>query len=211
MYSLSHNSFLASSLPVGQNVVKNIIFNAAGVVLSFGIYRIFSFLAFKGRDYTSFLMFGEDLIQKGLFVFSRRFNGQALLVTALAIMMVAAGFYDTLLWALDSPGYITKTTRMNAGQLSSQMLDNPGYLIQLSNPHNNLSMINLNDTLGTNLYASTPLETVPAVVPLSIDVPPSIWLDSEGWAIGPDNTLIHGRRIPAVYFRPIYHHEQSPV
>ncbi|PPQ72762.1 hypothetical protein CVT26_003145 [Gymnopilus dilepis] len=200
--SLSHNAFLRSSLPVGQNVVKNIIFKASTIVFSFVVARLFAFIAFRNEDYISSLMFGESLIQKLFFVRSRKFNSQALLVTAFAIVMVGAGFYDTVLWALDSPGYVTKTQQVNAGQLSAHMVDNPGYLVFLSNPQHDLATISLNDTFGTNLYApglnftlpginaiGIP-ETVPAVVPLSLSVPPSIWLDSEGWAVGLDNTMM---------------------
>ncbi|KDR82537.1 hypothetical protein GALMADRAFT_237885 [Galerina marginata CBS 339.88] len=196
------NFFFNSALPVGQNAMKNILFRGATVMLNIFVYRLFAFMAFKKQDYTSYLMFAEDIIQKALFTVSRRFNRQALLVALFTSIMAAAGFYDTLLWALDSPGYITKSTWINADQLSSQLLDSPAYTILLSGPMNNLSHVNINDTIGANLYVTGLNFTLPGInapglqevvtpsVPLDISVPPSIWLDSDGFAVGPDNDIM---------------------
>ncbi|KDR70948.1 hypothetical protein GALMADRAFT_75735 [Galerina marginata CBS 339.88] len=196
------NFFVTSTLPVGQNAVKNILFRAATVMLNFVVYRLFALLAFKRRDYTSFLMFAEDVVQKAFFAVSRKFNQQALLVAMFASVMAAAGFYDTLLWALDSPGYITKSTRVNAGQLSSQLLESPGYTVLLSSSVNRIGSININDTIGANLFVAGLNFTLPGVnvpgfqqvvpptIPISFIVPPSIWLDSDGFAVGPDNSIM---------------------
>ncbi|KAF8961965.1 hypothetical protein BDZ97DRAFT_1165956 [Flammula alnicola] len=201
---LPSTSFFVSTLPVGQNAVKNILFRVATILLNFIILRLFAFLAFKTQDYTSFLMFSEDVIQKALYVFDRKLTRQTMLVAMFACLTGAAGFYDTLLWGLDSPGYVTKSTRVNAGVLSSEMLDSPAYITLISNPMDDLSRINLNDTFGANLYTTGLNFTlpgiiqpgfarvVPAVEPLSGAnlVSPRIWLDSSGFAVGLDDAIM---------------------
>src|SRR6266446_3381219 len=104
MPSLTNNPFIVSRFPVLQNAIKNLLFRGATIILTFVLYRFFSFLAFRKGDYTSFLMFAENHIQKLLFALSRKFTRQAFLVTLFAGLTFAAGFYDTLLWVVDSPG-----------------------------------------------------------------------------------------------------------
>src|SRR5258705_6704852 len=97
--------FVTSSLPVYQNAIKNILFRLATLLIQLTIYKLFSFLAFKSNAYTSFLMFNEDHIQKLLFVLSRGITRHSLLVLAFAVFFGFGNLYDTLLWALYSPGY----------------------------------------------------------------------------------------------------------
>ena len=97
MSPFAHNPFFVSRFPMCQNAIKNILFRGATIILIFGINQLFAFLAFRKRDYTSYLMFTEDPIQKFLFALSRRFNRQTVLVSSFAALTFAAGFYDTLL------------------------------------------------------------------------------------------------------------------
>jgi hypothetical protein len=91
-------------------------------------------------------MFAEDPIQKFLFVLSQKFNQQAVLVTSFAGLTVAARFHDTLLWAVDSPGYVIKSKTADAGALTKKMVATPSYIIFVPNPKRDLKKINL---LGT--------------------------------------------------------------
>jgi hypothetical protein len=199
----AHNPFLVSRFPVRQNAIKNILFRGATIILTFVIYQLFTFLAFRKRDYTSYLMFAEDLIQKFLFSLSRKFNRQAVLVSSFAALTFAAGFYDTLLWAVDSPGYVIKSNTVNAGVLAKQVVATPSYITFISNPERDLNKINIQDIFGANLYspglnftlpgivdAGTP-QSIPPLLPLSpAAVSPRIWLDSTGFAVGLDDMIM---------------------
>jgi hypothetical protein len=203
MSPFSHNPFLISRIPVHQNAIKNILFRGATIVLTFVIYQSFSFLAFRKRDYTLYLMFAEDLVQKFLFSLSWKLNRQAVLVSSFAALSFAAGFYDTLLWAVDSPGYVIKSKTVNAELLAKQRVATPSYITFISNPERDLNKINIQDIFGANLYspglnftlpgivnAGTP-QPIPPLQPLSPEyVSPRIWLDSTGFAVGLDDTIM---------------------
>ena len=203
MSSLANNPFFVSRFPVRQNAIKNVLFRGATIVLIFAINQLFAFLAFRKRDYTSYLMFAEDPIQKFLFALSRKFNRQTVLVSSFAALTFAGGFYDTLLWAVDSPGYIIKSKTVNAEILDSQMVATPSYITIVSNPERDLNKVNVQDIFAANLYspglnftlpgivdAGTP-QPIPPLQPLSPDdVSPRIWLDSTGFAVGLDDTIM---------------------
>ena len=197
----TQNFFLNSSLPIGQNAAKNILFRASTITLHFVICRFLSLIAFHSRDYTSFLMFAEDAMQKARYVFFHGLNGKALLVLAFVILTAGAGFYDTLLWSLDFPGYVTKVKLVNAGELSSFMVESPSYITFLANPSNDLSRIDLNASFAANLYATGLNFSLPGIIERGhpVTVPPSvnlssssprIWLDSEGFAVGLDDSIM---------------------
>ncbi len=196
---LPHNAFFASTISVSQNAVKNIVFRVSAIVLNFVVFRTFAFIAFRQQDYTSFLMFAEDVIQKAFFVVNR-VNKQAVLVFLFAALTFGAGFYDSLIWAFDAPGYVLRTQRVSADTLSPQMLPNPAYVTFIPN---NVSDVDIETTLGTNLYASglnfslpgiyqlQPAEVVPEQVPLTDpDSAPRIWLDTDGFAVGLDQSIM---------------------
>ena len=203
MSPFSQNPFLVSRFPVRQNAIKNILFRGATAILTFVIYQSFTILAFKNRDYTSYLMFAENLIQKLLFSLSRKFSRQAVLVCSFAALTFAAGFYDTLLWAVDSPGYVIKSKTVNAEVLAKQVVATPSYITFISNPQRDLNKINVRDIFGANLYspglnftlpgivdAGTP-QPIPPLEPLSpATVSPRIWLDSTGFAVGLDDAIM---------------------
>src|SRR5258705_15608 len=131
--------FVTSSLPVYQNAIKNILFRVATLLIQLSIYKFFSFLAFKSNAYTSFLMFNEDHIQKLLYVLSRGLSRRSLLVLTFAVLFAFGNLYDTLLWALDSPGYVPKSTLVTASSVTNQLLANPAYIVFMSEPMQNLS------------------------------------------------------------------------
>ena len=200
---MAPHPFLVSRFPVLQNAIKNLLFRGATIILTVVFYRLFAFLAFRKGDYTSFLMFAEDLTQKFLFALSRKFNRQTVLVTSFAGFTFAAGFYDTLLWAVDSPGYVIKSKPVNAEILTEHMVAAPSYITLVSNPERDLNKVNVQDIFGANLYSPGFNFTLPGIVdpgtpepitPLKPLFPgvisPRIWLDSTGFAVGLDDTIM---------------------
>ncbi|KAF8160058.1 hypothetical protein B0H34DRAFT_674311 [Crassisporium funariophilum] len=194
--------FLASVLSVRVNAVKNILFQAAKIAFEFFLLRLFCFAAYKIEDYTSFLMFSEDVAQKMFFAISRKFNRQGLLVLFFVVLSTALGSYDTLLWALDFPGYVVRSTLVDASSLSSHMVDSPAYITFLTNPLQDLDRIELDQAMGANLYRTGldftlpgifergSREIVPANQSLSAHVSPRIWLDQEGFGVGVDDAIM---------------------
>ena len=182
-------SFFASSLPVYQNyILKNILFRVATLLIQLTIYKLFSFLAFKFNAYTSFLMFNEDHVQKLLFVLSRGITRHGLLVLAFAVFFGFGNLYDTLLWALDSPGYITKSTLVTASSAADQLLANPTYLVLMSDPTKNPASLDVDQAVAGNLFVQGFNFTLPEPVKPGArdvvltnqtlsDTGPRIWLD----------------------------------
>lgn len=204
MDSSGSMTFFTSSVIVTHNAIKNVIFRTATIILDFVILRFFGLIAFRRGDYTSFLMFAEDLIQKAWFVSSRGITArQSLLVGVFALTAAAGEFYDTMLWALDNPGYVMKHTMVNGAALSSQMADNPAYVVTVSAKTTRRTEVNLNSSFEINLYhpgfnftlpgvfEEGTVEALPPVFPL---IPatgtPRIQLDDEGFAVGVDFTFM---------------------
>ncbi|KAF5328182.1 hypothetical protein D9619_013415 [Psilocybe cf. subviscida] len=202
---LPNSDFFTSSLIVNENAVKNILFRAATIVLDFAALRLFALIAFHSRDYTSFLMFAEDFIQRAMFAFSRGLGRQTLLVAAFAAVVTVVGFYDTLLWALDNPGFVYQQRAVSASSLASRKLPDPAYItLILADTANIAGNNNLHSTFFTSLYDGDLNFTLPGdiqagglpevVAPLRTLGPAGdtvrVWLDNEGFAVGIDPTFM---------------------
>jgi len=196
----SASGFVTSSLPVYQNAIKNILFRVATLLIQLTIYKFFSFLAFKSNAYTSFLMFNEDHIQKFLFVLSRGLTRRSLLVLAFAVLFAFGNLYDTLLWALDSPGYVTKSTLVAASSVTNHLLANPPYIVFMSDPTQNPSSLDVDQALAGNLFTQGFNFTLPKPVPPGArdivrtnqtlsQAGPRIWLDDAGFSVGVDQMI----------------------
>jgi len=194
------SSIATSSLPVYQNYIKNILFRVATLLIQLTVYKLFSFLAFKSNAYTSFLMFKEDHIQRLLFVLSRGLTRQSLLVLAFAVFFAFTNLYDTLLWALDSPGYLTRSTLVTASSVTNQLLANPAYIVYMSDPTENLTSLDVDQALTGNLFVQGFNFTLPKPVqPGARDIVPTnqtldytgprIWLDDAGFSVGVDQMI----------------------
>jgi len=188
------SSFIISSLPVYQNFIKNILFRVATLLIQLTIYNLFSFLAFKSNAYTSFLMFKEDQMQRLFFVLSRGLTRHSLLVLAFAAFFAFANLYDTLLWALDSPGYITRSTLVTTSSVTNQLLANPAYIVFMSDPTKNVTSLDVDQALAGNLFVQGFNFTLPKPVQPGAknvvkthqtlaDVGPRIWLDDAGFSV----------------------------
>ncbi|KAF8877385.1 hypothetical protein BD779DRAFT_1475264 [Infundibulicybe gibba] len=195
------SSFTVSVLSVQHNVVKNVIFRVSALCLQLAVYNLFSYGAFKSKAYTSFLMFAEDHIQRFFFVSSRGWSRSSLIVLGFAILSPLAGLYDTLLWSLDSPGYVIRSSQVNGSTVEDQLLTTPPYIILIANSAGNVSSINANATITGNLFKPGLNFTLPAtnilgmvgdVVParqsLADAEGPCIWLDDEGFSVGIDSS-----------------------
>ncbi|KAF3481848.1 uncharacterized protein GIQ15_04607 [Arthroderma uncinatum] len=194
--------FVSSSLAVGHNAVKSILFRVAGLCLQIGVFKFFALLASAKSAFTAYLMFTEDYIQRALFVFSRGFSHHAVLVFFFTIFLLGSGLYDTLLWGLDSPGYISQKQNVTASTVKNHLLKRPGYVIFsttkpedldtldqhfMDSMNSNLFDSNLNFSLTGQVNLGTP-ETIPPTQKFNLmkNIGPRIWLDKEGLSVSPD-------------------------
>ena len=193
--------FTTSFLSVRENAVKNVIFRAATLLLQLFIVRTFAFIAARSNAYTSYLMFAEDFLQKFFYVTSRRFNRHALLLLAFAALGALSGLYDTLLWALDSPGYVVRSNTTNATSLSQDVVSNPAYITYISNPTGNVNDIDTEGSIAANLFRSGLNFTLPGVNEPGVreivsssqlinNTGPRIWLDEDGLSVSVDQSVM---------------------
>jgi hypothetical protein len=152
---LSANStFVDTIFPVRDNSVKSLLFRAAELLLVFAIWKSFSLLAAARNRFTSFAVFSESLAQKAYFVWCRGFTKDALLVGAFTAMYAAAQLYGALLWAMDSPGYVTQARQVAASSLSTSFLDSPEYIVSYKVTPNSLNATDaqLAEALSVSLF-----------------------------------------------------------
>lgn len=163
------------------------------------IWKLFCLLAARSHQFTAYLMFAEDYIQRWLFLSSRGFSRATLVVLGFSILNVAASLYGTLLWALDSPGYVFRQSNVTAAEYQDLRNKNPPYIVQLHlNPDNleeteatlsqtigsELFQPGLNYTLTGDVQRGTPEITTPT---RQDDVGARIWLDDKGFSVSPDS------------------------
>ncbi|KAH8651918.1 hypothetical protein BGZ60DRAFT_387860 [Tricladium varicosporioides] len=196
--SLAASSFTVSSLPVDYNAVKSLIFGSARFFIGFALYKCFSLIAARSDLFSSYLMFTEDYTQNFLYMWSRGFSKNTLLVLCFAILYAIANLYGTLLWGLDSPGYIMHYQNISAAYMNKSLLEDPSYIIQLDTGRNNLATLDqqLPNLMGANLYKAgmnvtlTPdvhRGSIEITTPTQTKVGGRIWLDSEGFSVGSDD------------------------
>lgn len=184
------------------------------------IYKLFSLLAARSHQFTSYLMFAEDYIQRWLFLSSRGLSRASLVVLGFSILNVLASLYGTLLWALDSPGYIFRQSDVTAAAYTRLRNMNPPYIVQLHLGSDTLDdaeatlsqavgsdlfQPGLNYTLTGKVQRGTPEITAPT---RQDGVGARIWLDDEGFSVSPDSyamlpgsTTMKGQTFPScMYF-----------
>ncbi|RSL67991.1 hypothetical protein CEP54_002934 [Fusarium duplospermum] len=165
-------------------------------------------------------MFAEDYVQRWLFLSSRGLSRASLVVLGFSILNVAASLYGTLLWALDSPGYVFRKSDITAAEYGGLLNKNPPYIVQLHLDSDNLDETNatlsqavgselfqpgLNYTLTGEVRRGTPEITAPT---RHDDVGARIWLDEDGFSVStdtyamlPDSTTINSQAFPnCIYF-----------
>ncbi|KAK4118109.1 hypothetical protein N657DRAFT_659755 [Parathielavia appendiculata] len=192
------NTFFQSTIPLSHNAVKSIIFRSAELLMGIFIYKFFSLAASRFRQFTSYLIFSEDWIQRCLFMFSRGFSGATLVVLIFSIINTAASLYGTLLWALDSPGYIYRTYNSSLAEHGYELDPDASYVFQLSLDPNTLNdtdknlpkivggelfKYGFNTSLTGDVKRGKPETTEPTQ---HKDVGARIWLDGEGFSVSAD-------------------------
>ncbi|KAM0549190.1 hypothetical protein ACHAPJ_009499 [Fusarium lateritium] len=165
------------------------------------IYKFFSLIAARSNQFTSYLMFTEDYIQRTLYISSRGLSRAGLVVLVFSLLNLILSLYGTLLWALDSPGYIFRASNATIADYQDQRNDNPPYIVQLS-----LDSIEIEDTkqklpqiIGAELFNPglnytltgqvTNRRGSPEIVAPTkqAGVGARIWLDDNGFSVSPDS------------------------
>jgi hypothetical protein len=198
-------AFVKSSIPVYHNAVKSIIFKCAELLMGIFIYKLFSLIAARSNQFTSYLMFTEDYVQRTIYISSRGLSRAGLVVLAFSLLNIVLSLYGTLLWALDAPGYIFKPSSASMTDYLDQRNENPPYIVQLS-----LDPAQLDDTvqrlpqiIGSDLFVPGLNYTLTGqvnnsrgapetVAPVTIGtIGPRIWLDDDGLSVSIDMNLAY--------------------
>ncbi|SPJ76168.1 uncharacterized protein FTOL_05899 [Fusarium torulosum] len=163
------------------------------------VYKLFSLLAALSNQFTSYLMFAEDYIQRWHFLSSSGISRASFIVLLFTILSTLSSLYGTLLWALDAPGYIFKTSNVTVAQYETWRNQDAPYVIQLhldpstlQRTEETLAQIvgselfkpGLNYTLTGEVRRGSPEITTPT---RSHDVGARIWLDEDGFSVSPDS------------------------
>jgi hypothetical protein len=199
------SSFIKSSIPFYHNAIKSLVLKCAELLMGIFVYKLFSLIAARSNQFTSYLMFTEDYIQRTLYISSRRISRAGLVVLGFSLLNILLSLYGTLLWALDAPGYIFRASNATATDYQDQRNENPPYIIQLSlNPTQlNSTERKLPQMIGSDLflpelnYTLTDLVTnshgMPEVIPhpRSNSTGARIWLDTEGFSVSPDSSVMY--------------------
>ncbi|KLO95397.1 unnamed protein product [Fusarium fujikuroi] len=201
----SSSSFIKSSIPLYHNAVKSIIFKCAELLMGIFIFKLFSLVAARSRQFTSYLMFTEDYIQRTLYISSRGLSRAGLVVLAFSLLNIIFSLYGTLLWALDSPGYILKASSATVADYDSQRNGDPPYVIQLALNRTQLKGMTdkLSQVVGSELFnpglnytltgkVNNSHGTPEVITPTRQDgVGARVWLDSDGFSVSPDTLTMY--------------------
>ncbi|KAH7240678.1 uncharacterized protein BKA55DRAFT_575583 [Fusarium redolens] len=196
----SSSTFIKSSIPLYHNALKSIIFKCAELLMGIFIFKLFSLVAARSRQFTSYLMFTEDYIQRTLYISSRGLSRAGLVVLAFSLMNIVFSLYGTLLWALDSPGYIFRASNATVADYQSQRNGDPPYIIQIALDGSQLADTTkrLPQVIGSGLFnpglnytltgkVSNNHGTPEVVSPTQQDgVGARVWLDNDGFSVSPD-------------------------
>lgn len=128
----------------------------------------------------------------------------AAIVLVFTVSYTLANMYDTLLWALDAPGYVTRSQAVNGTTISPFLLQNPSYVTIINDPDHDLDRIDVNETLTSNLFKpgfnfsfppSSYVRSPAAIMPpplmnKSEGIGPRIYLDDEGFGVSFGQQLV---------------------
>lgn len=197
-----NGSFTNSTIVVYSNVAKQILFKLGALLLQISIYKTFALIASSWRAFTSYLMFTEDYVQRALYIFSRGFSSGGIIALFLTILLFLGTWFDAVLWALDSPGYLARKSNVTAVTIAESLLPEAGYLIFSTSAPGDVAPLDARivDLMGANLFEpgvnfsltgvvdrGTP-KVVAATQPFE-DVGPRIWLDNDGFSVSADTFI----------------------
>ncbi|KAG7410531.1 hypothetical protein Forpe1208_v010737 [Fusarium oxysporum f. sp. rapae] len=146
-------------------------------------------------------MFTEDYIQQSFYISSRGLSRGALVLFLFSILSIASSLYGTLLWALDSPGYIFRPINATIADYQRQRNNNPPYIIQLAldptelkNTERKLPQIvgaelfnpGLNYSLTGKVSNNNGAPEVVTQTRRGRGIGARIWLDNDGFSVSPD-------------------------
>ncbi|EXL91020.1 hypothetical protein NOF04DRAFT_18336 [Fusarium oxysporum II5] len=201
----STSGFVKSSIPLYHSALKSFSFKCAELLMGIFIFKLFSLIAARSNQFTAYLMFTEDYIQQSLFISSRGISRGGLVVLLFSLLSVTSSLYGTLLWALDSPGYIFQATNTTVAADQRQRNENPPYIIQLALDPTELRSTGekLPQIIGAELFNpglnysltgkvdnshGTPEVVAPTRQGLGIGA--RIWLDGDGFSVSPDTNAM---------------------
>lgn len=199
-----HTSFANSTIVVYNNVAKQVLFKLGALFLQLFVFKVFALLASSRRAFTSYLMFTEDYIQKTLYIFSRGFSSGGLILLFLTILLFVGTWFDAVLWAIDSPGYLEQKSNVTAAKIADHLLPEPGYLVFSTSTPGDVAPLDARivDIIGANLFEAGVNFTLTGVVergtPKTVaatqsfeKVGPRIWLDHDGFSISADTYITY--------------------
>ncbi|CVL05119.1 uncharacterized protein FMAN_13060 [Fusarium mangiferae] len=169
------------------------------------VFKLFSLIAARSNQFTAYLMFTEDYIQQLFFISSRGISRGGLVVFLFSLLSITSSLYGTLLWALDSPGYIFQATDTTVAAYQRQRNEHPPYIIQLALDPTELGSTSeklpqiigaelfnpgLNYSLTGKVDNSHGTPEVVAPTRQGHGVGARIWLDSDGFSVSPDTNAM---------------------
>ncbi len=200
--SFCTSPYCESSILLYNNAVKSLLFACAALLAGLMVQSLFSLAAARANRFGPLVMFEQGLRQRALFVFSAKFFtlGRFLVLTY-SVFYLMAGFYGTMLWSLDAPGYVLRESSKALTDFAHPLLDQRDYIITVTATPTNLASlehdlarrfsVNLVD-LGLNItLAGTVAQGQPRVVsPTQPGIAARIWLDPEGFSVSPDSSFM---------------------
>jgi len=197
----STSAFVASSVALPNNAVKSLIFRCAEVLVGVAIYKFSALFAAKLNLFTPYLILAEDYVQRGWYIFSRRLSLSTMLVLCFTLLYVLAQLFGTLLWGLDSPGYVMQSSNVSASEVESARLSDPGYVVYLSPNGSDLASLDkdlsraiganiFNGNLNVSLTGKTDRGERHVTPPTRPEVGGRIWLDGQGFSVSPDSAAM---------------------
>ncbi|KAF5697716.1 hypothetical protein FGLOB1_12590 [Fusarium globosum] len=201
----STSGFVKSSIPLYHSALKSFIFKCAELFLGIFVFKLFSLIAARSNQFTAYLMFTEDYIQQLFFISSRGIARGGLVVLLFSLLSITSSLYGTLLWALDSPGYIFQATNTTVAAYQRQRNEHPPYIIQLALDPTELGSTaeklpqiigaelfnpGLNYSLTGKVDNSHGTPEVVAPTRQGHGVGARIWLDSDGFSVSPDTNAM---------------------
>ncbi len=187
-----------------HNALKSLVFGLAELCFGLAMQYLFACVASGCNLFTPFMMFAEGIRQRLLFVWDRGFrSGPGGLVLAFSITLLAAKFYGTMLWSLDSPGYLLVGTNKTITAFQNPVVASADSVIHLSVSPDDLWSVerDLPRRMTINLFAVENLtltEKVSQGQPEVVDATRSglgarIWLDDKGFSVSPDDSVMEVR------------------
>lgn len=149
-------------------------------------------------------MLSESLPQKLLYILSRGPHRGPTMVLAFVALIGSAALYDTMLWGLDSPGYILQGVSAPASTIRDHLVPRPAYVVLADSKPGDVGALDLKRDFSAGLWDARVNVSLSGVVARgSVAVAsranytrrfpngpnPRIWLDDDGFSVGIDYAI----------------------